>query len=201
MIKLSAFLLIIVTNMVAACHYEGEDLIKFNSFELFNQATLSYEEKDYSKAYELINKSYEKYPKKDSRLKIIQKCTHIKSGPFGSVRTPYTQKRFFDFNRDELIYNIKKYMPPRPMVVVEILKSKEDNLKVTVLNLLNTKENKSRAFQTPLNKFIVEIDNQTIDFGLINSDQSVTKKVTKKISNGNLHIKTKEQFGFQTATY
>ncbi|MEA3512834.1 MAG: hypothetical protein U9R37_04475, partial [Campylobacterota bacterium] len=147
------------------------------------------------------------------KLTIHSTCIHIKPGPFGAVRSRYTKKDDYTFNRKDLGKNIGKFIPPRTLVVIEVYEdtdklvkfdNKNTNLKskATVFNVLKTKDNKNQSVQMPLDTFSLTINGEKQTFGLIESEknQSVEYESITNI-NDNITIQSSEKFDHTIASY
>ena len=213
MFRLIFTILIITTSAFAGCGYDDENENKKNALDLYNTSKSLYSIKDYSGAYTALDKSFNLIDEDSAKsIEVVQDCVNIQMSAFGSKRTKYKKRDEHDFDRTTLVHNIKKYMPPRPLIVIQFIKkdtklienlSKKEklNVKVTAMNVLKTKENTNRAFQTLLSDFKVSINNKTLKFGTIGSDKQLTKDLTTKLYPNSISVSTKEKYGFQTAQF
>jgi len=213
MFRLIFTILIVSSSAFAGCSYDDENENKKNALDLYNKSKALYGMKNYSDAYTSLDKSFKLLDEDtSSSIEITQDCVNIQMSAFGSKRTKYKQKDDYDFDRTTLVRDIKKYMPPRPLVVIQLIKKDKKlietisttqklNVKVTAMNVLNTKENTSRAFQTLLSDFTVTVNNKTLNFGTINSNKQITKDLTSKLYPNSISVSTKEKYGFQTAQF
>jgi len=193
----------------ANCEYVEEN--KVESLNFYKTALLNYEKSKYYESYKSLMESYKIFSRDFDTLVIKKKCVNVTAGPLGAIRNEYYSKDEFEFKRNELIKNIKKRLPPRPLVVSQIVcnfdkllsdynECIEKSLNVSVMNAINTNENKDKNYQTPLSNFKVYINEQKLIFGDIESEKVITKEVNNFNSDIFL-IKTNEQYGYQTAKF
>ncbi|MEA3512381.1 MAG: hypothetical protein U9R37_02170, partial [Campylobacterota bacterium] len=106
--NISFYKLLLISSLINislyadSCNFTGEDKIKKESLDLYNKSQGSYSNSEYDKAYFDLTKSYELYTTENPKLTIHSTCIHIKPGPFGAVRSRYTKKDDYTFNRKDL---------------------------------------------------------------------------------------------------
>lgn len=197
----------------AGCEYTGINETKKEALDLYTEAKTLYATSKFSDAYDAINKSFDKYSKNSNSIRIDQNCVNVKAGPFGPIRNKYISTDSYKFDRNNLVRDIKKNVPPRPLVVIQTIK-KSDKLirsvsgnrsglegKITVKNVLNTIGNIDKNFQTPLNEFSVTANGNKVYFEKLDSKEEKTLKIKSKISLPIKSISTSEKFGFRTAQF
>jgi len=203
-VAISSILFLTSFSYAKNCSYNEYNQIKVDALNQFSASKEFYNNAQYDKAYDSLLKSIRTYPKSDTTLSVINNCIQIKPGPFGALRTPYDETNEYAFDRLDFKKELGKYIPPRPLVIVQHYEnskskliataqtSKKLKVKITVVNVLKTKLNKNTGSQMSLEDFKIDYNKETLDFGLLKSEESKTIEIGTIDNNKKFAIKSQE---------
>jgi len=200
------------TSLLASnCSYDDQEQIKIDAIKAYKLSKEHFDLEDYSKSYLELENSRSIYESSTNKLKVVANCYHIIPGPFGSKRQRYNETETYDFQRVALAKDIGKFIPPRPLLVIESfiedtkLSSLSDDplkQKVTVINILKTNDNKTQTVQMPISAFNVTLNGETQNLGKIESQKEkvVVFEKTTALNTKN-SISTTEMYDYNIASY